>query len=477
MTHTPMRCSSKNDRLIGCSLNEALTIPAALKESVLIMSVVSLFKAAKRDWSNQELAEFYRVEAALLRAGLPIDADRGRTDEGDPWFIFINRETDDIVIHFARIDGLYIVVSSLGDGVARGHDFRKLIEGILDSSPILLPRTDNPNKSKVHIHPAALLVALVFACFLKSTKADAHDGGVPSTETPGKTDASGSGFILQDYRHANLFVAAVAFAVMYEHDRPFEGTDGLRSAETVITEHYVAHSAREGYVVDDVSDGTESASSRTSLTTQQSISETSSFRDEHAGTAPAEGEASGAEKQIIGGASEYASVALDVIRADAAPSPVVADDLIITDNTIHHPVGVADYVKEGEKNLALKYIEALLGIKSENIPSASIDYFHYLGEVVSQIVTLPEGVSSPAVLVADAQLEARAEVFNPYKMINWFVANNPDFVVQRLNNGFMLLDPDVTFDEPGVDVMELAFSDGSMIILVGLAGLPEAALV
>ena len=168
---------------------------------------------------------------------------------------------------------------------------------------------------------------------------------------------------------------------------------------------------------------------------------------------------------------------MDVIRVDAAPSPVVADDLIITDNTIHHPVGVADYVKEGEKNLALKYIEALLGIKSENIPSASMDYFHYLGEVVSQIITLPEGVSSPAVLVADAQLEARAEVLNPYEMINWFVANNPDFVVQRLNNGFMLLDPDVTFDEPGVDVMELAFSDGSMIILVGLAGLPEAALV
>jgi hypothetical protein len=80
-------------------------------------------------------------------------------------------------------------------------------------------------------------------------------------------------------------------------------------------------------------------------------------------------------------------------------------------------------------------------------------------------------------LAQDEQSIVRADGLDPYEMINWFVANNPDFVVQRLDNGFVLLDPDVTFDATGVDVRELEFADGSMIILVGLAGFPESALV
>ena len=260
---------------------------------------------------------------------------------------------------------------------------------------------------------------------------------------------------------------------MYEHDRSFEGTDVWRTPEPLITEHQVSSSASVAYLIDDLSDGAGSTSSRTSLTPQQSISEASSFQEEHAATAQAEGDSSGAEKQVIGRISEYAPIASDMIRTDAAPFPVGSDDIIITDNIIHHSIGVIDYAKDGEKTLALKYIEALLGVKSENIPSASIDYFHYLGEMVSQIVMLPEGGSSPAVLAAKEQPAVRVDAIDPYKLINWFVANNPDFVVQRLDKGFMLLDPDVAFDAPGVDVRELEFADGSMIILVGLVGLPE----
>ena len=71
------------------------------------------FKPASwsHDWTQQELAEFYRVEASLIRANVPIDTDRGRSDEGDPWFVFCNANTGEIIVHFARFDGTYVVAS------------------------------------------------------------------------------------------------------------------------------------------------------------------------------------------------------------------------------------------------------------------------------------------------------------------------------------------------------------------------------
>ena len=58
------------------------------------LNTVSFFNftaaSRSRDWTQQELAEFYRVEASLVRANIEIETDRGRSDEGDPWFVFCN---------------------------------------------------------------------------------------------------------------------------------------------------------------------------------------------------------------------------------------------------------------------------------------------------------------------------------------------------------------------------------------------------
>ncbi len=64
------------------------------------------------DWSQQELAEFYRVEAASIQAGLRLSLDRGVTDEVDPWLVFC-REDGEVFLHFARIDGSYVIVSDM----------------------------------------------------------------------------------------------------------------------------------------------------------------------------------------------------------------------------------------------------------------------------------------------------------------------------------------------------------------------------
>jgi len=133
-------------------------------------NVLSLFRSQTKDWSQQELAEFYRVESALLQGGLAVVTQRGVSDEGDPWFVFCRQDNDDVIVHFARIDHQYVVVSSAFSGTARGQDFQSLIRALLNAHPFMLPR--NAPSPKIFLHPAALLIALVATSFVASSDKD-----------------------------------------------------------------------------------------------------------------------------------------------------------------------------------------------------------------------------------------------------------------------------------------------------------------
>ena len=126
------------------------------------------------DWTRQELAEFYRVEASLIRANIPVLTDRGRTDEGDPWFVFCNADTGEIIVHFARYDGTYVVASPAFDSCARGRNFRALIEAQIESHPLVVSKS--AGGGKLFIHPAALLIVLVTTCFFKLSQTTAAAG-------------------------------------------------------------------------------------------------------------------------------------------------------------------------------------------------------------------------------------------------------------------------------------------------------------
>lgn len=112
-----------------------------------------------RDWTQQELAEFYRVESVLGAAGINVEMDRGLSDEGDPWFAFCRPQNGDVIIHFARYDGTYIAASGALGQVLRGRNFRELVDAFIARQPLVMPGQNEP--SSVVLHPSALLTALV----------------------------------------------------------------------------------------------------------------------------------------------------------------------------------------------------------------------------------------------------------------------------------------------------------------------------
>ena len=143
--------------------------------------VLSFFRAGERgDWSQRELAEFYRVEDALTKSGVGISTDRGLTDEGDPWFVFFRQDNEEVIVHFARIGGEYVVASNFTEAVLRGRNFETLVRELLDSHPYVLPK-QHSSRSTVFLHPATLLAALVVTGYVKSSElnATADDGSRP----------------------------------------------------------------------------------------------------------------------------------------------------------------------------------------------------------------------------------------------------------------------------------------------------------
>ncbi|KAB1075333.1 hypothetical protein [Methylobacterium planeticum] len=144
--------------------------------------VLSFFRpapATSGDWSQQELAEFYRVEAASLQAGLRLSLERGLSDEGDPWLVFC-RDDGEVFLHFARVDGSYVIVSDMVGEPLIGPDFRALLSELVARNPSVLPiHRDGPggtgarHGAQILMHPAALLAAIVATTCLLSTMNEA----------------------------------------------------------------------------------------------------------------------------------------------------------------------------------------------------------------------------------------------------------------------------------------------------------------
>src|SRR6218665_3348311 len=66
--------------------------------------------AKGQDWSQHEIADFYRAHRLLVENGAGIGIDRGLTDVEEPWLIFYDLTTQDVFMHVARIDNRCILI-------------------------------------------------------------------------------------------------------------------------------------------------------------------------------------------------------------------------------------------------------------------------------------------------------------------------------------------------------------------------------
>lgn len=195
--------------------------------------IVSIFQRqprsapASNDWTQQELAEFYRVESALIRAGLSIETDRGMSDENEPWFVFLRAEDGEVVIHFARIDGEYLIAGPAYERVARGFDFNGLVRNMIARHPLIQPPRRDGN---VFMHPAALLIAIVGTAFFKTGEAKAMDdskaaaarkpgAGLTLTHNSGPVAAQGPSQTQSVYIEANQALTILAGAMFVLEQR------------------------------------------------------------------------------------------------------------------------------------------------------------------------------------------------------------------------------------------------------------------
>src|SRR6056297_1623645 len=134
-----------------------------------------LFPDPKKDWTNQELADLFRVRQLLGAANVPVETDRGVTDEGDPWFVFCHA-TGDVFIHLCRIDGAYVLDSPNVRRPLRGASFNELIADFTNQALPASSTDDDPERrvirlergGKVRLHPSAMLAALIWTLFLAS---------------------------------------------------------------------------------------------------------------------------------------------------------------------------------------------------------------------------------------------------------------------------------------------------------------------
>lgn len=134
--------------------------------------------AVTPDWTNQEIASFMRAHRLLAIAGLSLETERGVTDEGDPWFVFLNQDGD-VFAHFARIGEVYILDSIIQQEIAKAGSLDELISAFAETTTPV-DSADHTStsatvvpfvalrESKVRLHPGATLAALIWTIYIQS---------------------------------------------------------------------------------------------------------------------------------------------------------------------------------------------------------------------------------------------------------------------------------------------------------------------
>ncbi|MFT0891712.1 hypothetical protein [Pseudochelatococcus sp. G4_1912] len=77
-------------------------------------------------WSATEFTELQRTIKRLTDAGFIVEAGWGVTDEGDPWFVFINECDGDLILHLMRLNNSYTAIAPALSGSLHALDLQTL---------------------------------------------------------------------------------------------------------------------------------------------------------------------------------------------------------------------------------------------------------------------------------------------------------------------------------------------------------------
>jgi hypothetical protein len=87
--------------------------------------------ARQHGWSDNELTHIHRAAKILREDGFSLEVEYGVTDEGDPWCVFCDADSDDILVHFARIGGEYIACTPFHNGALTRRVLRDVVDQFL----------------------------------------------------------------------------------------------------------------------------------------------------------------------------------------------------------------------------------------------------------------------------------------------------------------------------------------------------------
>jgi hypothetical protein len=121
------------------------------------------------DWTPSERSQLRDMGAQLSAAAAGLDLVFGKTEEGDPWCVVADQESD-VLLHIARIGGSFVVHAPANDQTAEGQDLwnavSRVIGGVLQRRRgVILPF---PPEAMGHQAVLALMVAA-------AVRGDFHD--------------------------------------------------------------------------------------------------------------------------------------------------------------------------------------------------------------------------------------------------------------------------------------------------------------
>ena len=82
-------------------------------------------------WSAQEFALFFRAARLLSSEEVCIETDYGLTDEGEPWLVFCDADSGDVLGHFARMNDEYFACVPFRRRALRGWELSGLLSRFL----------------------------------------------------------------------------------------------------------------------------------------------------------------------------------------------------------------------------------------------------------------------------------------------------------------------------------------------------------